>query len=121
VARFGLEFVGRSLPRAKVERIVTENLATADMLSLVNRGYDTLSGGEQQRAQFARALRQLRAGQLIDHRQALFLDEPIASLDLCHQLALMDTARDITDSGVAVLAVLHHSASPRPTPTISLS
>lgn len=39
--RFGLEFVGRSLPLAKVERSVTENLANADMLSLVNRGYDT--------------------------------------------------------------------------------
>ena len=38
---------------------------------------------------------------------AVAVDEPIASLDLCHQLALLDMARSIAGRGVAVLIVLH--------------
>lgn len=40
-------------------------------------------------------------------RQALLLDEPVANLDLPHQLALLDAARAAARRGVAVLAVLH--------------
>jgi iron complex transport system ATP-binding protein len=35
------------------------------------------------------------------------LDEPVANLDLPHQLALLDAARRASQRGVAVLAVLH--------------
>ncbi len=107
VARLGLDFIGRSLTKARIETAVAESLSTADVIHLADRTYETLSVGEQQRAQFARVLCQLKAGRSIEQRQALFLDEPIASLDLCHQLALMDAARDIADSGAAVLSVLH--------------
>ena len=107
IARIGLDRLGRSLTSNRIDAIVTESLATADLLHLANRSYVTLSGGERQRAQFARVLCQLKAGQLAEQRQALFLDEPISSLDLCHQLALMDAVRDVADRGVAVLAVLH--------------
>ena len=57
--------------------------------------------------QFARVLCQLEAGRSVAERQVLFLDEPIASLDLCHQLSLLDMARSIAARGVAVLIVLH--------------
>jgi iron complex transport system ATP-binding protein len=78
------------------------------MLHLAGRDYQTLSGGEQQRVQFARALCQLEAGQSLEPQQALLLDEPIASLDLCHQLALLETTRTLARSqGIAVLAILH--------------
>ena len=107
VARLGLEGVGRAQPRGRSEQIIAEALETAGVLGLAARQYQTLSGGEQQRVQFARALCQLEAGRSLAERQILFLDEPIASLDLCHQLALLDMARAIAARGVAVLIVLH--------------
>jgi iron complex transport system ATP-binding protein len=107
VARLGVDGIGRALTRARREAIVAEALAAAGVLDLAGRRYQTLSGGEQQRVQFARVLCQLEAGRSVAERQALFLDEPIASLDLCHQLALLDMARTIAARGVAVLVVLH--------------
>lgn len=107
VARLGVDGVGRALTRQRREAVVAECLSAAGVLDLAGRRYQTLSGGEQQRVQFARALCQLEAGRSVAGRQALFLDEPIASLDLCHQLALLDMARSIAARGVAVLIVLH--------------
>lgn len=107
VARIGVDGIGRALARQRREAVVAECLAAAGVLDLAGRRYQTLSGGEQQRVQFARALCQLEAGRSVAERQALFLDEPIASLDLCHQLALLDMARSIAARGVAVLIVLH--------------
>lgn len=107
VARLGLEGVGRAQSRPGKEAIIAQALETAGVLGLAGRQYQTLSGGEQQRVQFARALCQLEAGRSVAPRQLLFLDEPIASLDLCHQLALLDAARGIAAQGAAVLIVLH--------------
>ncbi|MBN9444501.1 MAG: heme ABC transporter ATP-binding protein [Bosea sp.] len=107
VARLGVDGIGRALTRQRREAIVAEALAAAGVLDLAGRRYQTLSGGEQQRVQFARVLCQLEAGRSVAERQVLFLDEPIASLDLCHQLALLDMARSIAGRGVAVLIVLH--------------
>jgi heme transport system ATP-binding protein len=107
VARFGLISIGHALPRAKAEEIVAASLASTGTLHLADRDFQTLSGGEQQRVRFARVLCQLRAAQTIERTQTLFLDEPVASLDLEHQLALMDQARAIADHGAAVLAILH--------------
>lgn len=107
VARLGVDGIGRALTRERREAIVAECLASAGVFELADRRYQTLSGGEQQRVQFARVLCQLEAGRSVAARQLLFLDEPIASLDLCHQLALLDMARSIAARGVAVLVVLH--------------
>ena len=107
VASLGVDGIGRALTRQRREAIVAESLAAAGVIDLAGRRYQTLSGGEQQRVQFARVLCQLEAGRSIAERQVLFLDEPIASLDLCHQLALLDMARSIAARGVAVLIVLH--------------
>jgi iron complex transport system ATP-binding protein len=107
VASLGVDGIGRALSRQRCEALVGECLAAAGVLDLAGRRYQTLSGGEQQRVQFARVLCQIEAGRSVASRQALFLDEPIASLDLCHQLALLDMARAIAARGVAVLIVLH--------------
>ncbi|HEY5796737.1 MAG TPA: heme ABC transporter ATP-binding protein [Bosea sp. (in: a-proteobacteria)] len=107
VASLGVDGIGRALSRQRREALVGECLAAAGVLDLAGRRYQTLSGGEQQRVQFARVLCQIEAGRSVASRQALFLDEPIASLDLCHQLALLDMARAIAARGVAVLIVLH--------------
>jgi len=107
VARLGLEGVGRAQSRLRQEQIIARALEIAGIIGLAGRLYQTLSGGEQQRVQFARALCQLEAGRSVASRQILFLDEPIASLDLCHQLSLLDAARTIAAQGAAVLIVLH--------------
>lgn len=107
VARLGVEGVGRALTRSAREALIGEGLQAAGVLELAARAYQSLSGGEQQRVQFARALCQLEAGASLGESQALFLDEPVANLDLCHQLALLDRARMLAARGVAVLAVLH--------------
>lgn len=107
VASLGVDGIGRALTRQRREAIVAESLAAAGVIDLAGRRYQTLSGGEQQRVQFARVLCQLEAGRSVAERQVLFLDEPIASLDLCHQLSLLDMARSIAARGVAVLVVLH--------------
>ncbi|WP_291826584.1 heme ABC transporter ATP-binding protein [Bosea sp. (in: a-proteobacteria)] len=107
VASLGVDGIGRAMTRVRRDALVGESLAAAGVLELAGRAYQTLSGGEQQRVQFARVLCQIEAGRSVASRQALFLDEPIASLDLCHQLALLDMARAIAARGVAVLIVLH--------------
>ena len=72
------------------------------------RAYQTLSGGEKQRVQFARALAQLwqRPGASSEAR-FLLLDEPTSALDLRHQRIVLDAARRLAAEGVGVLAALH--------------
>ncbi|MDJ1159599.1 heme ABC transporter ATP-binding protein [Chelatococcus sp. SYSU_G07232] len=107
VARLGLDGIGRALPGARRDLIAWSALETADVAHLAGRAYQTLSGGEQQRAQFARVLCQLEAGRTVEAEQVLFLDEPTASLDLKHQIGLLEAARALCDTGIGVLAILH--------------
>jgi iron complex transport system ATP-binding protein len=107
VVALGASGVGRAMSAATRDDVVAQALMVADVAHLRGRAYQTLSGGEQQRVQFARALAQLHAGRTVEDRQILFLDEPVSSLDLRHQLALLDAARRLADAGTAVLAVLH--------------
>jgi iron complex transport system ATP-binding protein len=106
IVRLGVDGIGRVSARDRA-RIVEQCLAAADALPFVSQAYATLSGGEQRRVQFARALAQIEAARTVHDRQALLLDEPVANLDLPHQLALLDAARAVARQGVAVLAVLH--------------
>jgi len=106
IVRLGVDGIGRVSARERA-RIIEQCLALADVLPLATQSYATLSGGEQRRVQFARALAQIEAARTVHDRQALLLDEPVANLDLPHQLALLDAARTIARRGVAVLAVLH--------------
>ncbi len=107
VAGLGVEGIGRGLSERDRLHIVGEALDGADVAHLAHRTYQTLSGGERQRVHFARVLAQLRAGRSVEERQVLFLDEPIASLDLKHQLALLRHLRRLADDGLAVVVVLH--------------
>jgi len=104
VVRLGLDGAGNAAERMDMMR---RALAAADVAHLAGRNYQTLSGGEQQRVQFARVLGQLMVGGRREKHLALFLDEPVASLDLRHQLGLLEHARRLAGEGVAVLAILH--------------
>ena len=72
-----------------------------------DRELPTLSGGEQQRAHFARVLLQLAVGEAKHGPGVLLLDEPTSSLDLRYQINLVETGRRRAKNGTAVIAILH--------------
>lgn len=84
-------------------------LCQADAASLRLRRYLELSGGEQQRVQFARVLLQILAARTVQLGGSyLLLDEPSSSLDPAQQHGLLRAARRVaTEQGAGVLIVLH--------------
>lgn len=67
----------------------------------------SLSGGERQRGHLARALAQVWEPVSPRGPRWLMLDEPVASLDLGHQLQMMRLVRGYADAGGGVIAVMH--------------
>lgn len=94
-------------PRAAARRLVEAALHEVGLERFRQRQLPTLSGGEQQRAQFARVLVQLGCGEAMHGPGLLLLDEPTSSLDLRHQIDLVETARRRAQNGTAVIAILH--------------
>lgn len=91
--------LGRIPWRDEKPASVHRAMAMMDTLSLADRRVDRLSGGEQARVALARVL----AGE----PQLLLADEPVASLDLHHQLGVMGMLRDYAEQGCAVMVALH--------------
>jgi iron complex transport system ATP-binding protein len=93
------------------ERAIAAACRLAGVDGFRARSYQTLSGGEKQRVQFARALAQLwQRGETDGPNGAaryLLLDEPTSALDLRHQRIVLDAARRLAGEGVGVLAALH--------------
>lgn len=82
------------------ETAVEDALGAADIVSLADRRFSELSGGEQQRVALAMALAQ--------ETDYLLLDEPTVHLDLAHQhemLELLDRLR--YERRLGVVAVMH--------------
>lgn len=95
----GLAALGR-LPHGDRNReAVDQALAATGLSALASRPVSTLSGGERARALLARVL----AGQ----PQWILADEPLAALDLAHQLALLARFRDAAEAGTGIVLVLH--------------
>jgi iron complex transport system ATP-binding protein len=107
IVRLGLTN-GRSgaLPDA-VADLPERALVRVDLGNFGGRLYQELSGGEQQRVQLARVLCQVWSPVLEGQPRYLFLDEPVSSLDVKHQLLIMNVARDYARRGGGVIAVLH--------------
>jgi iron complex transport system ATP-binding protein len=85
--------------RADDHAAVDRALARCDVAELGPRHVTTLSGGELQRVRIARALAQ--------EPRALALDEPTASLDLGHEMAILGLLREWADGGMTVLLITH--------------
>lgn len=81
---------------------ISAALAACDLEALAQRPVSTLSGGEKARALLARVL----AGE----PRWILADEPLAALDLAHQLALLATLRRAAQAGAGVVLVLHDLA-----------
>ena len=95
---------------AEDSRAVAWAMRAAQIEDFADRLYPTLSGGERQRAQLARVLAQLQGRDDGLDGRCLLLAEPPATLDLRHQLELLELAKSLTVRGCAVLAVLHDLA-----------
>ncbi len=67
----------------------------------------TLSSGERQRAEYARATLQLWAPAAERDAKYLLLDEPTANLDVAHGVSMLESLAGRARSGDGVLAVLH--------------
>ncbi len=92
--------------KAQNHQALQEVMAQTDCLSLAQRDYRALSGGEQQRVQLARVLAQL--WQPEPAPRWLFLDEPTSALDLYHQQHTLRLLRQLTNQEpLAVCCVLH--------------
>ncbi|MDH5588952.1 MAG: ABC transporter ATP-binding protein [Gemmatimonadota bacterium] len=78
---------------------VDRALEQCDVTGLADRDVGTLSGGEFQRVRIARALAQ--------EPRALVLDEPTASLDIRHEMTILELLRAWADEGMTVLVVTH--------------
>lgn len=107
VLRMGLS--GRSDRHGDADRaVMAKALADVDLGGFEGRFYQELSGGEQQRVQLARVLCQIEAPLAEDGTPRwLLLDEPVASLDILHQLAIMRLAKAFCIAGGGVVAVMH--------------
>lgn len=79
---------------------VAEAMALTDVTPFAERFVDSLSGGERQRAWLAMLVAQ--------SAEWLLLDEPIAALDLAHQMEVLALVRQLSrQAGLGVVIILH--------------
>ena len=79
--------------------IIREAMIRTQTDHLVNRQFDSLSGGEKQRVRIARALAQ--------EPKILILDEPTNHLDIYSQINLTELLAQINQKGISVVIVSH--------------
>lgn len=99
LGRIPFQSIWQAEPSSEDETIVTASIAAVGMSDFDGRHYNTLSGGEQQRLQIARALAQ--------QPQLLLLDEPTNHLDVHAQLTALNLLRTRARAGATVLLALH--------------
>jgi len=88
------------LEQEKDLEIAKQALSFTGVEHLAHRKLDQLSGGEQQRVFVAKAICQ--------EPEIILLDEPTASLDLAHQVRLMDLMEKLkNERGITVVMVSH--------------
>lgn len=93
-------------PSANDHSICREVMSKLKINSFEGRDYTTLSGGEKQRVQFARALAQIwdvTPGK----KRYLFLDEPLNSLDIKYQQEFLEISRSLLNEDTIIVAVMH--------------
>jgi ABC-type Fe3+/spermidine/putrescine transport system ATPase subunit len=98
---FGLEM--KKVPRAEIERKVTDILKLVRLEGYGQRKIDELSGGQKQRVAIARAL--------VNEPEVLLLDEPLGALDLQLRLQLHEELRRIHRTIGSTFILVTHDQS----------
>lgn len=93
-------------PSKKDNEIVQEVSEKLAIQHLSQRDYTTLSGGEQQRVQFARVLAQIWESKE-NQNKYLFLDEPLNNLDIQFQKYLLETIKSLIVPNLVVIMIVH--------------
>ena len=78
-----------------------------DLHSLLLRRFNTLSGGDQKRVNFARILLQLWIPKTDNYSRYLLLDEPFTNLDIFHELKMLKIIKSYLSKNIGILIVLH--------------
>ncbi len=91
---------------AKQNEAIKALCEALELEALLARDFSRLSGGEQQRVLIARTLLQVWPS-LNPTGKALLLDEPLAGLDLHHQLALLRLLKKLAGQGLLVVLAIH--------------
>ena len=106
VAGLGCTVAGARLSRREREALALRALGETGMAGFAMRAFQELSGGEQQRVHLARVLCQVWATRR-EPKPYILLDEPVSSLDIRHQFAVLETVRRLVDDGSGALVILH--------------
>ncbi|ALE04016.1 heme ABC transporter ATP-binding protein [Bartonella ancashensis] len=107
VVKLGLSKNQPDVTKRDLESLPKEALERVGLVDYDNKYYHQLSGGEQARVQLARVLCQIWKPICNGIPRWLILDEPIANLDIQHQLTVMNIAKNFANCGGGVLMVLH--------------
>jgi iron complex transport system ATP-binding protein len=108
VVRLGVSVPGLSRESAHIERAVEDAIGRVGLSACSGRLFTELSGGERQRTHIARALCQLTVSRsACGGGQVLLLDEPTSSLDIGHQILVLDALKREAKAGTAILMVMH--------------
>ncbi|MFM4919526.1 ATP-binding cassette domain-containing protein [Aeromonas dhakensis] len=93
-------------PAARQNEAIQALCQALELEALLARDFSRLSGGEQQRVLIARTLLQVWPS-LNPGGRILLLDEPLAGLDLHHQLALLRLLKQLAGQGLLVVLAIH--------------
>ena len=88
-----------SHPGEEEKKNAREAIERMDLMSLSDRPYTELSGGERQQVTIARAIAQ--------KPEVILFDEPTSHLDFGNQLKVLRVIRDLSRDGYAVVVTTH--------------
>ena len=87
------------------EKCLKKVINECNLTKLINRKYNTLSGGEQKRVQLARTMIQLYEN--YEKNKFIILDEPTSSMDPKHVVNLIRLMKTKIKIGYSVFMVIH--------------
>jgi iron complex transport system ATP-binding protein len=95
------------LPNKLDYSILQEVLMLLDLIHFKERNYNSLSGGEKQRVQFARILAQIWEAPKEGEYRVLLMDEPLNNLDIHFQIQFLEIAKSLLNEQTILIGVIH--------------
>lgn len=89
----------KSIPFSKVNDLIDYSIQKCEISLLLDKKLNQISSGELQLVQIA--------GAIIQNKNIIILDEPIAHLDPGHSLKIMQLLKDLNNEGSTIITVMH--------------